>query len=61
MSMITGFFQVVGFVLIVIGLLEIARATGLVNINSPFVTYRIKIGGFLVILGTLIIVVSIIL
>jgi hypothetical protein len=61
MLMIIGFFSVVGFALILIGLLLIARAIGIVNRNSPFFTYPIRIGGFLVILGLLIMVSSIIL
>jgi hypothetical protein len=49
--MISGYVQVVGFVLLVIGFLEIARAKGLVNKNSSFVTFRLKIGVFLLVLG----------
>ncbi len=60
MSMITGIFPVVGFVLIVIGLILILRAMGIVNRSSPFFTYRIRIGGVLVFVGVIIMVLSII-
>jgi hypothetical protein len=58
--MITGIFPVVGFVLIVIGLILILRAMGIVNRSSPFFTYRIRIGGVLVFVGVIIMVLSII-
>ena len=59
--MITGFFPVVGFMLIVIGLILILRAMGVVNRSSPFFRYRIRIGGLLVFVGLIIMVLSIIL
>jgi len=59
--MITGFFPVVGFMLIVIGLILILRAMGVVNRSSPFFRYRIRIGGLLVFVGVIIMVLSIIL
>jgi hypothetical protein len=59
--MVTGFFPVVGFMLIVIGLILMLRATGLVNRSSPFFTYRIRIGGFLLFVGVIVMVLSIIL
>jgi hypothetical protein len=59
--MITGFFPVVGFTLIVIGLILILRAMGVVNRSSPFFRYRIRIGGLLVFVGVIIMVLSIIL
>jgi len=59
--MITGFFPVVGFVLIIIGLILILRAMGIVNRSSPFFRYRIRIGGVLVFVGVIIMVLSIIL
>ena len=58
--MMTGFFPVVGFLLFVIGLI-LFRATGLVNRKSPFVTYRIRIGGFLLFVGVIVMVLSVIL
>jgi len=61
MPMITGFFPVVGFTLIVIGLILILRAMGVVNRSSPFFRYRIRIGGLLVFVGVIIMVLSIIL
>ena len=61
MPMITGFFPVVGFVLIIIGLILILRAMGIVNRSSPFFRYRIRIGGVLVFVGVIIMVLSIIL
>ena len=61
MPMITGFFPVVGFMLIVIGLILILRAMGVVNRSSPFFRYRIRIGGLLVFVGVIIMVLSIIL
>jgi uncharacterized membrane protein len=60
MSMITGIFPVVGFVLSVIGLILILRAMGIVNRSSPFFTYRIRIGGVLVFVGVIIMVLGII-
>jgi hypothetical protein len=60
MSMITGIFPVVGFVLIVMGLILILRAMGIVDRSSPFFTYRIRIGGVLVFVGVIIMVLSII-
>jgi hypothetical protein len=61
MPMITGFFPVVGFTLIVIGLILILRAIGVVNRSSPFFRYRIRIGGLLVFVGVIIMVLCIIL
>jgi hypothetical protein len=61
MTMITGFFPVVGFMPIVIGLILILRAIGVVNRSSPFFRYPIRIGGLLVFVGIMIIVLSIIL
>lgn len=61
MSMITGFFPVVGFALTVTGLILILRAMGVVNRSSPFFRYRIRIGGLLVSVGVIIMVLSIIL
>ena len=61
MPMITGFFPVVGFMLIVIGLILTLRAIGVVNRSSPFFRYRIRIGGLLVFVGVIIMVLSIIL
>jgi hypothetical protein len=58
--MITGIFPVVGFVLIVMGLILILRAMGIVDRSSPFFTYRIRIGGVLVFVGVIIMVLSII-
>jgi len=59
--MITGVFPAVGFTLTVIGLILILRATGMVNRSSPFFTCRIRIGGFLLFVGVIIMVLSIIL
>jgi hypothetical protein len=59
--MITGFFPVVGFTLIVTGLILTLRAIGVVNRSSPFFRYRIRIGGLLVFVGVIIMVLSIIL
>jgi len=61
MPMITGFFPVVGFTLIVIGLILTLRAIGVVNRSSPFFRYRIRIGGLSVFVGVIIMVLSIIL
>jgi hypothetical protein len=61
MPMITGFFPVVGFMLIVIGLILILRATGVVNRSGPFFRYRMRIGGLLVFVGVIIVVLGIIL
>jgi hypothetical protein len=61
MAMITGLFQVVGLMLLVIGLLLPLRAMGLVNRNSPLFEYRIRIGGILVFLGGVILILSIVL
>lgn len=61
MSMMTGFFPVVGFALTVTGLILILRAMGVVNRSSPFFRYRIRIGGLLVFVGVIIMVLSIIL
>jgi uncharacterized membrane protein len=61
MPVITGLFPVVGFVLIVMGLLLILRAMGVVNRSSPFFRCRIRIGGLLVFVGVVIMVLSIIL
>jgi hypothetical protein len=58
--MITGIFPVVGFVLIVMGLILILRAMGIVDRSSPFFTYRIRIGEVLVFVGVIIMVLSII-
>jgi len=59
--MITGFFPVVGFMFIVIGLILILRAIGVVNRSSPFFRYRIRIGGLLVCVGVIMMVLSLIL
>jgi uncharacterized membrane protein len=59
--MITGLFHVVGVMLLVIGLLLLLRAMGLVNRNSPFFKYRVRIGGFLMFVGRIILVLSLIL
>jgi len=59
--MITGFFPVVGFALMVIGLILVLRAIGVVNRSSPFFKYRIRIGALLVSVGAIIMVLSIIL
>jgi hypothetical protein len=59
--MITGFFPVVGFMLIVIGLILILRAIGVVNRSSPFFRYPIRIGGLLVFAGVIMMALSIIL
>ena len=59
--MITGFFSVIGFMLIVIGLILTLRATGVVDRSSPFFRYRIRIGGLLVCVGAIVMVLSIIL
>lgn len=61
MPMITGFFPVLGFAFIVIGLFLILRAIGVVSRSSPFFRYRMRIGGFLVFVGVTIVVLSIIL
>jgi uncharacterized membrane protein len=61
MPMITGFFPVVGFMLIVIGLILILRATGVVNRSGPFFRYRMRIGGLLVFVGAINVVLGIIL
>jgi hypothetical protein len=61
MSIITGFFPVVGFMLIAIGLILILRAIGLVNRSSPFFRYRTRIGGLLIFVGLIIMVLGIIL
>jgi len=58
--MMTGFFPVVGFVLFVIGLI-LFRAIGMVNRKSPFAICRIRIGGFLLFVGVIVMVLSIIL
>jgi hypothetical protein len=60
MFIISGIFPVVGFVLIIIGLIEILRAMGIVNRSSPFFTYRMRIGAVLVFVGLIIMVLSII-
>jgi hypothetical protein len=59
--MVTGLFPVVGFTLIVVGLILILRAMGVVNRSSPFFRYRVRIGGLLVFVGVIIMVLSIIL
>jgi uncharacterized membrane protein len=61
MPMMTGFFPVVGFMLIVIGLILILRAIGVVNRSSPFFRYRIRIGGLLVFVGVIMMVLGIVL
>jgi hypothetical protein len=58
--MISGFFPVVGFVLFVIGLI-LFRAHGMVNRKSPVAICRIRIGGFLLFVGIIVMVLSIIL
>lgn len=58
--MMTGFVPVVGFVLFVTGLI-LFRAHGLVNRKSPIAIWRIRIGGFLLFVGAILIVLSIIL
>jgi hypothetical protein len=59
--MITGFFPVVGFTLMIIGLILILRAMAVVNRISPFFRYRMRIGGLLVFVGVIIMVFSLIL
>lgn len=61
MPVITGLFPVVGFALMLMGLLEILRATGVVNRSSPFFRYRTRVGGLLVYVGAIILVLSIVL
>jgi hypothetical protein len=56
----TGVFPIVGFVLFVTGLI-LFRAHGMVNRKSPIAIYRIRIGGFLLFVGAIVIVLSIIL
>ena len=58
--MMTGFVPVVGLVLFVIGLI-LFRLHGMVNRKSPIVIYRIRIGGFLLFVGAIVMVLSIIL
>ena len=60
MHMITGFFQVVGFTFVVIGLILILRAMGVISRSSPFFRYRMGIGGVLVFVGVIIMVLDII-
>jgi len=59
--MLAGLFPVVGFMLIVAGLILILRATGVVNRSNPFFRYRIRIGELLVFVGVIMMVLSIIL
>ncbi len=59
--MISGLFQVFGFVLFIAGLIFILRAYGLVNRDSPFVKYYKAIGFPLLIVGAIIIFLSLIL
>lgn len=58
--MITGLFQVAGFVLFVMGLILIVRAFGLANRHSMFVKYRKLVGFPLVIVGGTMLVISLI-
>jgi hypothetical protein len=60
MRMVTGIFLVVGFALVLVGLILILRAMGIVNRSSPFFTYRIRIGGVLIFVGDAVMVVSVI-
>jgi len=60
MRMVTGIFLVVGFALVLVGLILILRAMGIVNRSSPFFTYRIRIGGVLMFVGVIVMVVSMI-
>ena len=60
MRMVTGILPVVGFALVIVGLILILRAMGVVNRSSPFFTYRIRIGGVLMFGGVIFIVVSMI-
>jgi hypothetical protein len=57
--MMTGFFPVVGFLLFVIGLI-LFRAIGMVNRKSPVAICRIRIGGFLLFVGVIVMVLSVI-
>jgi hypothetical protein len=59
--MITGFFPVSGFALIILGLLLMLRATGLVKRDSPFFRFHVRLGAVLVFAGGIILVLSIIL
>ncbi len=59
MLVITGFFPVVGFVLMLLGLILILRAIGVVNRSSPFFRFRIRVGGLLIFVGVIVIVLSI--
>ena len=56
--MITSVFQVVGFVLFVIGLIFVLRAFGMVRKDSPYVRYNKAVGFPLLIAGIVILVVS---
>ena len=57
-KLITGLFQVIGFVLFVIGVLLILRAYGMVRKDSPYVRYHKTVGFPLLIVGIVILVVS---
>ena len=57
-KLITGLFQVIGFVLFVIGLIFVLRAYGMVRKDSPYVRYHKAVGFPLLIVGIVILVVS---
>ncbi len=59
--MIGGLFQAIGVVLLIAGAFEILIAKGLLNQESPFVTYRIKIGAVLLLSGAVIVLLSLLL
>jgi hypothetical protein len=50
--------QVVGFIFFVLGLIFLLRAWGLVNRDSPFVTYRKLIGCALLVSGVILFIIS---
>jgi hypothetical protein len=57
-KLITGLFQVIGFVLFVIGLIFVLRAYGMVRKDSPYVRYHTAVGFPLLIVGIVILVIS---
>jgi uncharacterized membrane protein len=56
--LITGLFQVIGFVLFVIGLIFVLRAYGMARKYSPYAKYHKAVGFPLLIVGIVILVVS---
>ena len=57
--MISGLFQVISFVLFILGLFFLLRATALVNRKSLLFKYYTRIGVFLVLVGGISLVMSI--